>query len=234
MNKKGFTLVELLAVIVILAILMVSAGAGVMSTMNNSKINTFKNEALQAVNSAEDMYSDISMVSDISVKYLKTSEEGDYQGMCVSLVGLVNNGFLKKDISTYGGMILLEVPYDGGATKYEVWMHNGQYGIYGIEKNSINKLKYKKDNNPTNTASSNQAGGLGIITKLDGLKAYIAPSMGYTDKAKAVGSAWNTASNSGKSSAKYTSLKSPDTSRGGTGNTYKDIECINANIEQAS
>ena len=41
MNKKGFTLVELLAVIVILAILMVSAGAGVMSTMNNSKINTY-------------------------------------------------------------------------------------------------------------------------------------------------------------------------------------------------
>jgi len=234
MNKKGFTLVELLAVIVILAILMVSAGAGVMSTMNNSKINTFKNEALQAVNSAEDMYSDISMVSDISVKYLKTSNEGDYQGMCVSLVGLVNNGFLKKDISTYGGMILLEVPYDGGATKYEVWMHNGQYGIYGIEKNSINKLKYKKDNNPTNTASSNQAGGLGIITKLDGLKAYIAPSMGFTDGAKAVGSAWNnTASNAG-SSAKYASLKSPDTSRGGTGNTYTDIQCINANIEQAS
>ena len=234
MNKKGFTLVELLAVIVILAILMVSAGAGVMSTMNNSKINTFKNEALQAVNSAEDMYSDISMVSDISVKYLKTSEEGDYQGMCVSLVGLVNNGFLKKDISTYGGMILLEVPYDGGATKYEVWMHNGQYGIYGIEKNSINKLKYKKDNNPSGSATGNQAGGLGIITKLDGLKTYIAPSMGYTTKDKAVGTAWNTASNSGKSSAKYASLKSPDASRGGTGNTYKDIECINANIEQAS
>ena len=60
-NRRGFTLVELLAVIVILAILMVSAGAGVMTTMNNSKINTFKNEVLTAVNSAENMYSQISM-----------------------------------------------------------------------------------------------------------------------------------------------------------------------------
>ena len=58
-NRKGFTLVELLAVIVILAILMVSAGAAVMSTLNNARVNTFKNEALSAISVADNLYTEI-------------------------------------------------------------------------------------------------------------------------------------------------------------------------------
>ncbi len=41
-NKKGFTLVELLAVIVILAIIMVIALPAVMTAMNNGRKNAFK------------------------------------------------------------------------------------------------------------------------------------------------------------------------------------------------
>ena len=225
-NRKGFTLVELLAVIVILAILMVSAGAGVMSTMNNSKINTFKNEALTAVNSAEDMYSEISMTSDISTKYLVTSDNGDYQGMCVTLSGLVNNGFLKKDLSTYGGIILIEVPYDGSAAKYDVWMHNGQYGIFGVEKNYINKLKYKKNNNPSGSGVTDYGTGLGVITKLEGLKAQIRTAMNISGNNNPVGTATS-------DSAQFTLVAPPDT-RGGTGSTYSNIVCINANVESAA
>ena len=70
-NNKGFTLVELLAVIVILAILMVSAGAAVMSTLNNARVNTFKNEALSAISVADNMYTEISMSAADSNKYLK-------------------------------------------------------------------------------------------------------------------------------------------------------------------
>ena len=177
--KKGFTLVELLAVIVILAILMVSAGAGVMATMNNSKINTFKNEALAAANAASNMYSDISMNSERVSAYFKTDKSGSYQAMCVTLAGLVNNGYLDKDISTYGGVILVEVPFDGSGAKYMIWMHNSQYGINGIEKNYINKLKFKKDNNgdaeggDTTSASEISGGKVGIVTNLGGINKVI-------------------------------------------------------------
>ena len=40
-NNKGFTLVELLAVIVILAIIMIIAIPSVLNTMNLSKLKTF-------------------------------------------------------------------------------------------------------------------------------------------------------------------------------------------------
>ena len=44
MNKKGFTLVELLAVIAILAILVIIALPNVLKMFNDSKKNSFINE----------------------------------------------------------------------------------------------------------------------------------------------------------------------------------------------
>jgi len=171
--KKGFTLVELLAVIVILAILMVSAGAGVMATMNNSKINTFKNEALAAATAASNMYSEISYNGQSSVDYFVQDKDSNYSAMCVTLAGLVNNGYLDKDIGTYSGVILVEVPFDGSTPKYMIWMHNSHYGINGIEKSYINKLKFKKNNNGgesgVTSAKEISGGKVGIVTELKGI-----------------------------------------------------------------
>ena len=173
MNRKGFTLVELLAVIVILAILMVSAGAGVMATMNNSKINTFKNEALAAATAASNMYSEISYNGQSSVDYFVQDKDSNYSAMCVTLAGLVNNGYLDKDIGTYSGVILVEVPFDGSTPKYMIWMHNSHYGINGIEKSYINKLKFKKNNNGgesgVTSAKEISGGKVGIVTELKGI-----------------------------------------------------------------
>lgn len=233
-NSKGFTLVELLAVIVILAILMVSAGAGVMATMNNSKVNTFKNEALTAVNAASNMYSTVSMDAELSAKYIVSSDDGNYAGMCVTLSGLVSNGFLDKDIKTYGGVILVEVPYSGGETKYEVWMHNSQYGINGIEKSRINKLKM---NGAFNSGATNKdGGGEGIVTTLGGLNSVVTKAYGSTQKF--VGTVdknftyGNTAGFSGTAAAPTSSTKlvSTSTQRGGTGKSYSNIPCININV----
>ena len=230
-NSKGFTLVELLAVIVILAILMVSAGAGVMATMNNSKVNTFKNEALTAVNAASNMYSTVSMDAELSAKYIVSSTNGNYAGMCVTLSGLVSNGFLDKDIKTYGGVILIEVPYSGGETKYEVWMHNSQYGINGIEKSRINKLKMNGGNN--SGATVKDGGGEGIVTTLTGLQTVVKNAMGGTSLNGTVNLnyVYNytgttngfTAGAAVKTPTSAKSFTSPDATRGGTGATYNNI-----------
>ena len=56
MNKKGFTLVELLAVIAILAILVIIALPNVMSLFNEAKKNSFANELKEIFSTAEKQY----------------------------------------------------------------------------------------------------------------------------------------------------------------------------------
>ena len=56
MNKKGFTLVELLAVIAILAILVIIALPNVLSMFNQAKEDTFTTETKEMVKIAQQQY----------------------------------------------------------------------------------------------------------------------------------------------------------------------------------
>ena len=56
LNKKGFTLVELLAVIVVLAIIMIIAIPSVMGTMNDAQRGTFKIFSEKVLNKAQESY----------------------------------------------------------------------------------------------------------------------------------------------------------------------------------
>ena len=58
MKNKAFTLVELLAVIVVLAIILVIAVPQVLDVVNSSKVNSLKVAAIQIANEAEREYAD--------------------------------------------------------------------------------------------------------------------------------------------------------------------------------
>lgn len=217
-NRKGFTLIELLAVIVILAILMVAAGAAVMTTMNNAKINNFKNEALSVLNTATNAYTDISMSASDSGKYLVNSGSATYKGMCITLSGLVTNGYLDKDLNdgTTRGVVLVEVPFQGGATSYTIWMTDSTYGIPGYEKNEISSMKFKNENNNGVTADS-YSSGTGVVTKLDGIDTISEQAYGTTSN-------WVPTTDQ---KVTISSLAA----HGGTGETYTNIPCINLKID---
>ncbi len=205
-TNSEFSLVAFLVFVMTLAMsLAVELGAfGGSYETSRLAVNTFKNETLVAVGAAQNMYSEVTMSLDSTSKYTVNNND-KYSAMCVTLPGLVNNGYLDKDITNYGGVVLVEVPLDGGPTKYTVWMHNGTIGINGIEKVNINGLtedftKNVKDNEIN-------GGNKAVTDNLVGIK-------------KVVNSAY-----SGK-----TTIKSAK-SRGGTGMVYNNIDCINEEIE---
>ena len=91
LNKKGFTLVELLAVIVILALLMVVAVSTVGNVQENAKKNALKTEAQKIVNAAYqeaqsalmlnsgDLSANSSLKSDGHEGYYYKGEDGKYK-----------------------------------------------------------------------------------------------------------------------------------------------------------
>ena len=89
-NNKGFTLVELLAVIVILAIIMVIAIPSVLTTMKTAKMKSFKEYALKASNKAQETYAGDQLITNPGScvlykigKDIGLSSTGDFKGYVV-------------------------------------------------------------------------------------------------------------------------------------------------------
>lgn len=68
LNKKGFTLVELLAVIVVLALILVITVPTVLSAMNNSKKKLFQSYGTRIINAVTEEYESQKMLNDVTSK----------------------------------------------------------------------------------------------------------------------------------------------------------------------
>lgn len=136
-NNKGFTLVELLAVIVILAILVLVALPNITGVMANARKSAFRTEALTMARDGAGMAYSNAMLSgaaitpgtnqadDGSGKVYKISG-GEY--MCITFANLKNKGFIEKNNSTgYAGNVRL---YNNGTTtEMQIHLTNGTYYI---------------------------------------------------------------------------------------------------------
>ncbi len=142
-KSKGFTLVELLAVIVILAVLVLFATPAVTSIMQNSQKKTFKNEVLDLVKQVETVYStkvaegakraknDDTLTNKI-VYNLDNGINGgvSYKYLCMGLDDLRSEGYVNKNFNQYGGYIQIWVNEAGKSTVY-VNVFNSQYYMVG-------------------------------------------------------------------------------------------------------
>ena len=137
-NKKGFTLVELLAVIVVLAIIILVAMPNVMSAMEKARKNAFYSEATEICKIAQNAYN-----TDI----LDGKAAGGAE-KCYDLETLVSEGHMDKNTKDYKGKVVITMTGDAATTK--IWLSNHSYQYVGAECNHLSKDISSTANNPGN------------------------------------------------------------------------------------
>lgn len=153
-NKKGFTLVELLAVIVILAVLALVAMPNVTRLMENARKNSFTTEATQFAKDAQTAYTDIQLAGTISSdntlsvqKNVSNTNHGSFDYFCISYARLKSDQYISKsNDANYGGIIELFIPTSTNesvnTTVTAVYLTNGSYAINGLSLNNLASGNY--------------------------------------------------------------------------------------------
>ena len=114
-NKKGFTLVELLSVIVILSVIVLIATNAVVPMADSARKQVLAMEANTLVTAAQTLY-------------VQNNASGS---ACYTYDELINSGLIEKDDESYTGSISIEVDGSGNYS-YKIWLSNGQYIVNGV------------------------------------------------------------------------------------------------------
>jgi len=157
LNKKGFTLVELLAVIVILAVVMLIAVTAVGPLMTRTRKSALATEGLGLIEAAETAFQAEQLATSSKIK--ATSD------VCFDMKWLYDNGYFEKGSGSDGYTGSVFADYDTTTKKhtYTFWISNGtyKYGADGTSNSStgegINPTSYDPDTDAVDgaTASAN-------------------------------------------------------------------------------
>lgn len=124
-KNKGFTLVELLAVIVILAIIMVIAIPAVLETMTSAKRKSFGEYAMKVSTGAEKQYLEDQLTSN--------------PGTCVLYDIKKDLGF--SSTGNYEGYVIVKMTNND--PKIYVTLKDNDYMIYGVDGNKLETVEVK-------------------------------------------------------------------------------------------
>ncbi len=133
-SKKGFTLVELLAVIVILSVVILIAVTAVIPRMNNAKKSALVDEALMYLNAAKESYVFNGETSNVS--------------LCTNITDL-NEKYIKKDNNSYSGVVITD--FNNGTFTQTINLTDGKYYIVG---GSVVTKSDVSDNEPNGFSTS--------------------------------------------------------------------------------
>lgn len=152
LNKKGFTLVELLAVIVILAVVILVAVNNVIPQMNKAKAGAFKTEALSFLDGAEQYYTSQQMTNG---EFNETKDGTKLEGVTIKY--LVDKKYVKSaDIDKYEGCI----KYDEANGKFQIQLWSNSYKtVNGSDNNYVEATKLSDFNGEVTNSSVIQSTG---------------------------------------------------------------------------
>ena len=120
-SKNGFTLVELLAVIVVLAIVMLIALQAVLPAMNSARRQTFAIEANGAIDAANTYFMSSMWTPDAGRDQLPVE---DGSTVCVELDVLYSAGYTELSPENYSGKV--EVKKSGNLYLYTVYIQKDE------------------------------------------------------------------------------------------------------------
>ncbi len=126
-NRKGFTLVELLAVIVVLAVVILIAVTAVIPRMNNAKKKALVDEALVYLKAAKEAYS-------FDPQLLNASS-------CTNVTDL-NGKYVKKDSDNYKGAI--KTTYSDGVVSQTIYLTDGKFYVSGSDNITSDNVSDEK------------------------------------------------------------------------------------------
>lgn len=138
LNRKGFTLVELLSVIVILSVIVLIATNAVVPMADSAKKQVLAMEANTLVKAAQTLY----------------VQESSSSSKCYTYDELINSGLIEKDDDSYTGSISINVGEDGNYS-YKIWLSNGQYMINGVTPDVTSDDVEASADNASTTCSTN-------------------------------------------------------------------------------
>lgn len=124
-DKSGFTLVELLAVIVVLALLILIAGRAVFGQIDKARKNAFRTEVIDISTAAEELFT-IQLSDGTTLATIPVDKEGvetSYNYACYTIADLKNEGSIKiSNSKLYTGYVEVfkELAFTGNETKSEV------------------------------------------------------------------------------------------------------------------
>ena len=121
-NKKGFTLVELLAVIVILAVVALIGMTAIGPVMSNSRKAALKNDGLELITAAKTAYQAEGLKSTPGFRSIDS--------VCMSYGWLVANGYADGKVG-YDGSVLVTYDSSTESYSYKYWLGNTEYVYLG-------------------------------------------------------------------------------------------------------
>lgn len=158
-NLQGFTLMELLVVIVILALLVAIAAPQVLNLLESGQQDTFRNEAKSMISIMENAYAAKSMSGSSDIK-AGTCNGVSCRTLCMTLEELKNQGYLDKDLGSgatgWKGYVRVEVPVTGAAIYY-ISITNGTYYLPKVESDDIDSTEIVSNNIPSSITCPTQA-----------------------------------------------------------------------------
>lgn len=115
LNKRGFSLVELLCIIVILAVLILLAVYAVIPAMSKAEKKRMVEDTIPIIEAAQTLY----------VREKLTADK------CYSLEEILKETGLKKEDKNYVGSVGIYVSENGDTTS-KIWLSNGSYLVDGV------------------------------------------------------------------------------------------------------